>query len=192
MASSSLKNETITKKSLRVLGLGRLVDLIVRNEKGIRQRVLLRSERWLAWKADTRELIVLIPLHAYKKVDVRDKEYRQHTLFHGAVPHKTQSMQWPQPEGDVKTLGLIESVTYRATGIQSPAKGPHYWIHQFGDRGQHGHDSVPDTVPKTLPKAQESPYPESSMPRLDVDEDGNLFITRRSGNKYSVRDWIIG
>ena len=166
-----------------MIGLGRLVDLIIRDANGQRQRVTPSSELWLAWKSDTRDLVMLRPGRGKGSRSKRDAA-RRHQKFHGAEPEQARPMEWPVPHGGVRTLGFIEAVTYSATGIRSPSKGSHHWIHQFGDRGERGHDSTRTKAP--------SPYSERFMPRLDVDSAGSLFVIRLAGNQFTVRDWIIG
>lgn len=128
----------------------------------------------IAWKPETRDLVVLRPGRGEGEV-AKQRDARRHQRFHGAVPEQTRAMH---------VLGLIESVAYVATGIRSPSKGPHHWIHQFGDRGEHGHDAVQTQAP--------SIYAERFMPQLDVDAAGNLVVVRRPSNRFTVRDWIIG
>ncbi len=171
----------MTAKIPTVIGLGRLVDFIIRDALGQRLRVTSSSELWLAWKSDTRDLVILRPGHGSDAVAKR-KELQRHKIFHGAAPTQTRSMEWPNPNGKIQSLGLIESVTYTATGIRSPSKGPHHWIHLFGDHGEHGHGTAHAS----------SDYPEHCMPSLDVDQAGNLYIIRRERNRFAVRDWIIG
>ena len=166
-----------------MIGLGRLVDLVIRDAQGQRQRVTPNNELWLAWKSDTRDLVILRPGHGNGAVAKRGASQR-HKIFHGAAPTQARSMEWPAPNGKIQSLGLVESVTYTATGIRSPSKGPHHWVHHFGDRGEHGHGTAkPHAV---------SHYPERSMPRLDVDQAGHWYVIRRAGNHFTVRDWIIG
>lgn len=166
-----------------MIGLGRLVDMVIRGAKGQRQRVTPSSELWLAWKSGTRDLVILRPGHGKSAVAKRGASER-HKTFHGAVPTQTRSMEWPTPSGNVQSLGLIESVTYVATGIRSPSKGLHHWVHHFGDRGEHGHGTA---QPHAL-----SHYPERCMPRLDVDQAGHWYVIRQPGNRFTVRDWILG
>jgi hypothetical protein len=93
-------------------------------------------------------------------------------------------MQWPKPFGKVQTLGLIESVTYTAAVIHSPSKKSHDWNHQFGDYGERGHGKASSS--------KDNRYHVRLFPRLDKDSAGNLFVVRRSGNRYLVQEWIIG
>ena len=166
-----------------MIGLGRLVDMVIRDAQGQRKRVTPNNELWLAWKSDTRDLVILRPGHG-SDVVAKHRASQRHKAFHGAAPTQARSMEWPAPNGKIQSLGLVESVTYTATGIRSPSKGPHHWVHHFGDRGEHGHGTAkPHAV---------SHYPERSMPRLDVDQAGHLYIIRRTGNRFTVRDWIIG
>lgn len=165
------------------IGLGRLVDLIIRDAQSQRLRLTPHIEQWLAWKPDTRDLVVLRP-GTGDDVPTKQRDVSRHHRFHGAGPDRARPMEWPASRGKVRTLGLIESVTYVATGIHSPSKGSHHWIHQFGDRGKRGHG---------LANTNESnPYAQRLYPRLDVDGGGNLFIARLPGNRYVVQDWIIG
>lgn len=166
-----------------MIGLGRLVDLVIRDAKGQRQRVTPNSELWLAWKSDTRDLVVLRPGRGEGTITKRSDVLR-HQTFHGATPKEARPMEWPAPCGAIQTLGLIESVTYTATGIRSPSKGRHHWIHQFGDRGERGHSEIQGGAL--------SPYVQGLMPQLDVDSSGNLYVVRRLNNGYAVRDWIVG
>jgi hypothetical protein len=127
--------------------------------------------------------VVLQPGHGVERSPSR-RAAERHRLFHGALPRCARQMEWPTPDGTLRTLGLIESVTYVATGIGSPIKGAHRWVHQFGDRGELGHG--------VTRKQSASAYSERLMPELRTDSAGNLFVVRRSSNRYTVRDWIIG
>ncbi len=173
----------MTATLLTTIGLGHLVDLIVRDAQGQRLRLTPHGERWLAWKPDTHDLVILRPGRGVGTVAKRG-DARCHRTFHGAAPKQARPMEWPAPRGNLRALGLIESVTYTAGGIRSPSKKSHHWIHQFGDRGERGHG--PATAQET------SQFDDRLFPRLDVDPMGNLFVVRRNGNRYLVRDWIIG
>lgn len=183
MAALTDEGRAVTATLPTTIGLGRLVDLIIRDAHGQRLRVTPHGEQWLAWKPDTRDLVVLRPGRGVGTVAKRH-DARRHQQFHGAMPEQARVMEWPAARGAVRTLGLIESATYVATGIRSPSKGPHHWIHQFGDRGERGHRAA-------RAKAS-SPYAERFMPRLDVDASGNLIVVRLAKNQFMVRDWIIG
>ena len=173
----------MTAKIPTVIGLGRLVDFIIRDALGQRLRVTPSSELWLAWKSDTRDLVILRPGHGSDAAAKRSAAQR-HKIFHGAEPTQVRSMEWSAPNGKLRSLGIIESVTYSAMGIRSPSKGPHHWVHHFGDRGEQGHGTAqPPAV---------SNNPERCMPRLDVDQAGNQYVIRRAGNHFTVHDWIIG
>jgi len=165
------------------IGLGRLVDLIIRDAQGQRLRVTPHGEQWLAWKPDTRDIVVLRPGRGVGTVAKR-RDALRHQQFHGAVPEQARPMEWPTARGTVRTLGLIESATYVAEGIRSPIKGHHFWRHHFGDRGERGHGGVNTGKPAR--------YADRYLPRLDVDTAGHLFLVRRPGNRYDVREWIIG
>jgi hypothetical protein len=93
-------------------------------------------------------------------------------------------MDWPASNGNRRVLGLIESVTYTAGSVHSSSKGSHHWIHQFGDSGERGHGPASSQ--------QETQFDDSLFPQLEIDSAGNLFVARRSGNRYLVREWIIG
>lgn len=164
------------------IGLGRLVSLVVRRGDGSRQRVTPQDERWLAWDPARRDLLVLVPI-ASRHASAPTAN-AAHERFHGAAPTSLRKMTLPSPQGRLSSLGLLESITYDATGIRSPSKGRCRWLHQFGDRGERGHAQASPDEP--------SPYPDQVLPRLDVDAVGNLRIHRRSGCTYTVKDWIIG
>ncbi len=183
VAEQAAQGNAMSAAASTVIGLGRLVELIIRNAKGQRLRVTPQHEQWLAWKSDTRDLVVLRPGRGEGTL-ARRGDVRRHQKFHGAAPEQARPMEWSAPSGEVRMLGLIESATYTAAGIRSPSKGSHHWVHQFGDRGERGHGRV-------TPKASSS-YSESLMPRLDVDSLGHLFINRRRRNSYFLRDWLIG
>lgn len=166
-----------------MIGLGRLVDFIIRDAQGRRLRVTPTGERWLAWKHDTQDLVVLRPGRGMRSTPP-SRDARRHRLFHGVDPQSMRPMEWPTATGQQRALGLIEAVTYSAMGIRSPSKGAHHWIHHFGDRGEHGHGSA-----RNLRKSR---YADWNFPRLDVDEAGNFIVVRRSPNRYTVQDWIVG
>lgn len=165
-----------------VIGLGRLVSLVVRRSDGSRLRITPQGERCLAWDAARRDLLVLVPTAGQHAPTPAASA--AHERFHGAVPTSLRQMTWPSPQGRLSSLGLLESITYDATGIRSPSKGRCRWLHQFGDRGERGHAHASQDEP--------SPYPDQVLPRLDVDAVGNLRIFRRAGCTYTVEDWIIG
>jgi hypothetical protein len=166
-----------------MIGLGRLVDFIIRDAQGRQLRVTPTGERWLAWKADTRDLVVLCPGRGKGSVP-HSRAALRHRVFHGAEPQSMRSMEWPAATGQQRALGLIDAVTYSAMGIRSPSKGTHYWIHHFGDHGEQGYGSEQFL--------RQSRYADRHLPRLDVDAAGNFFVVRRSQNRYTVQDWIIG
>ena len=183
MAAYAEQGAIVKRNIPTMIGLGRLVDMVIRDAQGQRKRVTPNNELWLAWKSDTRDLVILRPGHG-NGVAAKHRASQRHKTFHGAAPTQARSMEWPAPNGKIQSLGLVESVTYSATGIRSPSKGQHHWVHNFGDRGEHGHGTAqPHAV---------SHYPERSMPRLDVDQAGHLYVIRRAGNRFTVRDWILG
>jgi hypothetical protein len=165
-----------------VVGLGRLVGLVVRQPDGSRLRITLQDERWLAWRAATRDLLVLRP-GAGPAAEAPRTAARGHQTFHGAAPQDARPMVAPQPGRGLRVLGLLESLTYSAAGIASPSKRDHDWIHHFGDTGERGHGPTR--------RDARSPYAERVMPALAVNAAGDLFIQRRSGNRYTVRDWVL-
>jgi hypothetical protein len=183
VAACATEGSNVRAAVSTVIGLGRLVDFIIRDPQGQRLRLTSQSKQWLAWKPDTRDLVVLRPRNGQVQLAKRGAALR-HQQFHGAAPEKARPMEWPAPRGAVRPLGLIESVTYTATGIRSPSKRGLRWIHQFGDRGEHGHGPTQAVTP--------SAFSELLMPRLDVDAVGNLFVARLFGNQFTVQDWIIG
>ena len=70
-----------------VIGLGRLVDLIIRDAQGQRLRITPQDEQWLAWKSDTRDLVVL-RLGRGKGTLAKRGDARRHQTFHGAAPEQ--------------------------------------------------------------------------------------------------------
>jgi hypothetical protein len=165
------------------IGLGRLIDFIIRDNLDRRFRVTPQGERWLAWKPDTRDLVVLRAGYGDCGV-AKHSTIQQHSAFHGIMPKKMRLMVWPALGRSVHALGLIESLTYTAADIRSPSKGKHWWTHQFGDRGERGHGLFSHLDSRT--------FPVKFFPRLDFDSAGNMMIVRRPQNGYLVKDWIIG
>ena len=80
-------------------------------------------------------------------------------------------------------IGLAESVSYSAAAWKSPSKRAAVWLHQFGDDGSAGHETVSASDP--------SPYSTALMPGVWCDDAGGLWLRRRPGNRYTVEDWII-
>jgi hypothetical protein len=183
VAAHRKKEIHMSKNIPTVVGLGRLVEFVIRDPHGQRLRVTPTDERWLAWKPDTRDLVVLRPGRG-QQLSIDSRAAKRHAQFHGAAPQKARRMELPTPQGKLKTLGLIESVTYSADEIHSPLKKSHHWVHQFGDRGERGHGSLTAT--------QVNSFPARLFPELVVDTAGNYVVCRRTGNRYAVRDWIIG
>jgi antirestriction protein ArdC len=165
-----------------VVGLGRLVALVVRTPDGKRIRITPQDERWLAWRASTKDLLVLRPATG-PEAAVDPDAARRHRRFHGAAPAGARPMIEPPRGRGLRTLGFLESVTYCADGIQSPSKKGHLWIHHFGDRGERGHGPTRANAV--------SPYRLDVMPRLLVGQSGDLVIQRRAKNDFAVKDWII-
>lgn len=184
VAALTAQGFAVTATLPTTIGLGRLVDLIIRDAHGQRLRVTPHGEQWLAWKPDTRDLVVLRP-ETGERSAIKQRDARRHHRFHGAAPEQARPMEWPASRGAVRTLGLIESVTYVATGIRSPSKSRHHWIHQFGDDGSLGHGLVNH-------RRRNRSYSERFLPALATDDGRNLFVVRRPGNEFTVRDWIIG
>jgi hypothetical protein len=172
----------MTAKIPTVIGLGRLVDFIIRDAQGKRLRVTPTDERWLAWKPDTRDLVVLRPGNG-EGTYIEHGAAVRHEKFHGAAPKNIRVMEWPKPRGQVMKLGLIESVTYCASSFNSPLKKSHHWIHQFGDSGKFKHEIVSSHISGQFAKR--------FMPRLDVDGSGYLLVVRQPGNQFTVTDWIL-
>jgi hypothetical protein len=175
-----------------VVGIGRLVALIVRRSDGQRVRITPNGARWLAWRAATRDLLVLRPVATAGVGDgptpaampAPRSAAAHHRRFHGAPPHSARPMHAPEAGVDARVLGLLESVIYDTASIASPAKRGHHWIHHFGDVGARGHGPIrPNAV---------SPYPLRVMPALLSDACGDMFIIRRPGNRYTLRDWLWG
>jgi hypothetical protein len=170
-----------------VIGLGRLVEFIICDHHGQRLRVTPTDERWLAWKPDTRDLVVLRPGRG-QQLSIEQSAAKRHAQFHGAPPQKARRMELPTPKGSIETLGLIESVTYCADEIHSPLKKSHHWVHQFGDRGERGHG----LLSSTQTSKQKNSFPARLFPELAVDMAGNYVVRRRASNCFMVHDWIIG
>jgi len=166
-----------------VVGLGRLVDLTVRIQHGPTQRVAPTRLCWLAWCDRSRDLVVLRPGRSRSAMVEDPVAAQQHRTFHGAAPVSACMMELPAPRGRLQTVGLIEAITYCADAIDSPSKRAFHWHHRFGDRGEHGHGPMRDDG---------TAYPDHLLPALTVDDADAWFITRRSGNRYRVREWIIG
>jgi hypothetical protein len=166
-----------------VVGLGRLVDLTVRQADGPRQRAVPTATCWLAWCERTRDLVVVRPGRG-PSVTVDDPAAsHRHRAFHGAAPAAARVMEMPAARGRLQTVGLIEAITYCADAVDSPSKRAFYWHHRFGDRGERGHG--PD-------RTDAAAYPDRFLPALTIDAAGGWFITRRPQNRYRVQDWIIG
>jgi hypothetical protein len=165
-----------------MIGLGRLVDFIIRDAQGRRLRVTPTDERWLAWRADTRDLLVLKPGRAVDCA-LHPHAALRHRVFHGADPQSVREMDWPTSRGNRRELGLIESVTYTAVGIHSPSKGSHLWIHHFGDGGERQHGPIEPG--RSMRRDQKL------LPFLESDRFGSLFVVRQRSNKYFVNEWII-
>lgn len=166
-----------------VVGLGRLVDLTLRHANGQRQRLVPTPMCWLAWCNRARDLVVLRPGRGRSTMGDDPVAARRHRIFHGAAPASARVMDLPTPRGRLQTIGLIEAITYCADAIDSPSKRAFHWHHRFGDRGEHGHGPV---------RADGAAYPDRRLPTLTVDAAGAWFIMRQPGNRYHVREWIIG
>ena len=157
-----------------MMQLGRVVDLELDTGRKIRPR----RQSLLAW--GRRNLHLCIPHSG--RAPLSPAVATMHRKFHGANPAGGRLAECPAPVGGLRSLGLIRAVTYRATGIASPAKAKYAWRHVFGDRGHAGDENQPP----------------SKFPALMQDAKGRLFIRRRKSNTYHVGaytdgvDYIIG
>jgi antirestriction protein ArdC len=164
-----------------LVGLGRLRGFGVIWRDGSRHEICTRGPRWLAWREDTADLVVVAAKRA-AQASVTLKQFAAHERFHGQPPRGGVLAQMPDPGQCTKYLGLLEWVTYNAQPIASRKGGDDY-RHFFGDTGERGHG--PEIGPRPY-------YPTSYMPELWCSPDGEVLeIRRRKGNKYTVRDWII-
>ena len=165
-----------------LLGLGRLRGLGVIRPDGTRIDLATRAARWLAWRADTRDLVVVAAKRSAAAA-VTMRQFRAHETFHGQAPRGGVMAQLPDAGDCTRYLGLLEWVTYNPHPIAS-RKGADDYRHFFGDVGERGHGA--EVGPRPF-------YPQKCMPELWCSPDGEaLEIRRRKSNSYTVRDWIIG
>jgi hypothetical protein len=169
------------KRLPALVGLGRLVDVMVRLPDGRRATLRPTSRRFLAW--DGRDLVVAAPVKG-KRTAVPNVSATAHRRFHGAAPRHALPVNVPELGAGARLVGLAESITYQAQ-CPSASKGRDFWHHWFGDTGKRGHQTETDP---TGP----SPYGERHWPEVWTDNAGTLVIRRRAGNRYTVRDWIYG
>ena len=166
-----------------VVGLGRLVDLVVRKDDGTRSRFIPDAERWLAWDQETKSLLVVAPSGGLAPDAASRSVVATHREFHGAPPSGVRPGVAPTPGPGFARIGLVESVTYCAAGVRSPVKGRSLWCHQFGDRGERGRSR--------MAADDASPYPDRCMPAFAINGRGEWVIVRRTGNRYTVRGWVL-
>jgi hypothetical protein len=171
-----------------LLGLGRLVSLVCRSGSQ-RVELLPPSLHFLAWDAAERALVLVRPGYVPARPGYLDTPadaaaaQRAHVRFHGAEPGALAVVDVPKPGRGMRQLGLAESVSYCAAGWKSPVKRGAVWLHQFGDDGSAGRDTVSAADP--------SQYSTALMPGIWCDDDGGLWLRRRPGNRFTVEDWII-
>ena len=100
VAACAAQGDAVSAGVPTVIGLGRLVELIIRDAQGQRLRITPQDEQWLAWKSDTSQLLVLRPRPGVGAL-VERSDVRRHQTFHGAVPKNARTMEWPTPHGRV-------------------------------------------------------------------------------------------
>jgi hypothetical protein len=160
-----------------LLGIGTLSSLEVEN--GGKVTKVNCSGRWLAWEPKARKFHICKPQRQRAGADGLSPAIKAaHKKFHSETARKALIADVPTPQGKLKPLGLLRSLVYRVPSrmVISPEKNPYAWHHAFGDTGHKGGAQYPDRV----------------KPQLCRDAKGNLFITRRKGNIFTVDTWLRG
>lgn len=164
--------------------LGTLDEMVIETPQGLR-RMGRRDFRGahLAWLPSKRNFaIVYSPRNGTSANVLSEAIVRKHVKFHGVRPKSAVQYEWPNPQGPMRKLGLIKSLTYSIpASLDSPGKKGIKWVHAFGDHGESGHG----------PHVRTKDYPQHFKPEAKVDRKGRVFIGRRPGNRYDVTDWIF-
>jgi len=159
--------------------MGHLKELKVRLSDGS-ELTIRPSKQYIGWLPRSRQLAILTRRMG-RVSNVPDPVRRLHRSFHNSDPQGASTFEWPDREGSLTDVGLIVSLLYTIPSwLKSPQKRRYQWNHEFGDRGERGHGTVRGS----------GNYPEKYMPLLQIDEGGHLFIKRRPGNKFYVKDWL--
>lgn len=164
------------------LVLGRLTELVVKRAGGDTRlgEGKLRG-LYLAWMPRRKQLAIVRRVGTKRPVTELDARARDiFKRFHQTKPQRAMTYDWPTAS-NLRRVGLLRSLTYVVPEeIRSPGKRGFKWVHAFGDHGERGHG----------PHTGTPVYPDHLMPALCKDENGNLHIVRRAGNKYDVTEWI--
>jgi len=160
----------------QVMTIGRLVNLEILDPATGKVTKRRLSGRWLATSDHGRDLLIC-RVTASSKSHVQGAVADRHRRFHREPPKGAWIGDCPDPQGQLKQIGLLKALTYAVPGsqIRSPEKNPYHWHHAFGDTGHRGGE-----------------YPQRVMPGVYTDSRGNLFIRRRPGNIFKTTDWIRG
>ncbi len=156
------------------VGLGRLVA-IGYHAGGRHFKLRVRGRGWwLLWNGRELEIAREL-LETVKGRDARAE--KAHRLFHGAAPNRLEAFEVIEPTRP-RVVGLVEWIEYsKPRRVKSPSKiRAKTWRHWFGD--------VDDK--RTCFRL------DKNRPDLVADESGAVAIRRRPGNRYTVKDWIIG
>jgi len=158
--------------------LGSLKELVVRADG---EDVTIRPKKSLLGYLPEGKRLVVLKSGRRGRGDLSQQASKLHTNFHNTKPSRADRFEWPDPVGRRRDVGLIVSLLYTIPPwLESPEKRRYQWNHEFGDRGERGHGYARES----------GNYPERYMPMLQVDEKGNLFIRRRKGNRFYVKDWL--
>jgi len=154
--------------------LGRLLDLEVVTSQGVRH--IKPRTTWLATDGHGKSL-VLCQVRKKATVRISGQVASLHKRFHRAESRGAWEGFTPDPHGKLRTIGLLRSLVYKVPpgSIKSPEKNPYHWHHKFGDTGHKG-----------------GTYPSYLYPAVQIDQKGNIFIVRRSGNIFKTSDWVRG
>jgi len=138
---------------------------------------------YLGWVHARKELIVVHKrIRDVPAASLSANTRKKHSTFHDAAPSRATQFDWDPKPANTRDLGRIRALTYSIPkALRSPEKAKFRWHHAFGDHGEHGHGPT---------SGKKKSYPAHFMPGLSEDSRGNLYIVRKPGNKFDVRDWI--
>ncbi len=166
--------------NVECVGLGKIAELVYRNDRGQVKRIRPARGPWLAWHNPTDQLLVIYKAKASSNPHISQEGYDAHIDFHGAPPEAMVDAQWQAPTRRVNLLGLCLAVTYVVPSTwYSPAKAGREWEHFFGDIGEEGHGA-----------SEWADYPDHYLPHLIEDGRRHLHLLRRPSNVYRVSDFI--
>jgi hypothetical protein len=160
----------------KLLGIGLLLGLELKDPDTGRIWKVATPKRWLAWDVSKKSFWIVKPLKD-AEAPLPSSVVKAHKRFHNASPTRVLACEaTDNPKRKMRFVGLLRGLAYHVPKtVISPSKKMYVWNHAMGDTGHRGGDD----------------YPEKLMPAVYFD-GRDYRIIRRPGNIFRVTDWLRG